>query len=491
MGLLRSLLPGAKPKEPSPPPGTLRRVPLVWDAEEEGGEGRKEEVSILHQPGGGSFAQLREIVHAWCGGERLHYLLYGEPVAVTDDGSLNAFFEEMDRRKGKEAEEALVLRCDRGEWLEQCPFAGMLAQEGVMETLPRDDSHRFLLRAMAGHCGGEKTSVFSCDADAEGGRGLTASKDGTAKVWNVNTGELLTTIVPQRGEVVVACAWGPASKRLGDYVVLSAVPPSTRTSSVTLYDPEGHKLRQFKGHRGKVYGLSVSPCGLFLCTGGSDRTVRVWDAATGSLLSTMTGHEQAVFGTCFAPGTDVVCSVGDGEKEQIMVWRWREKKERKLVGLVEGHSDCQWSACFSPDGKSLATVGKDKVLLVVAMEGGPREEKVGERRWVVRDAHSAPIHRVEYSSDSTSLVTVGRDRYLRVWDAFTGAMLGAIADAHAGNVFGLKLLEGRCLTCGGDGKLKLWRMPGSDEPQPGDMPCREIELGRGGESPARASPPPL
>jgi WD40 repeat protein len=55
------------------------------------------------------------------------------------------------------------------------------------------------------------------------------------------------------------------------------------------------------GHAGPVMAVQFSPDGQWLASGSYDATARVWDAASGTLLSTLAGHQAQVFGVAFHP----------------------------------------------------------------------------------------------------------------------------------------------------------------------------------------------
>jgi WD40 repeat protein len=56
----------------------------------------------------------------------------------------------------------------------------------------------------------------------------------------------------------------------------------------------GKEIRAFKGHVGAATAATFSPDGKRLATGGNDKTVCMWDMATGKLLFKFRGNEGVV-----------------------------------------------------------------------------------------------------------------------------------------------------------------------------------------------------
>jgi WD40 repeat protein len=60
-------------------------------------------------------------------------------------------------------------------------------------------------------------------------------------------------------------------------------------------------VRVLRGHKGRVCALAYAPDGRTLASGGNDRRVRLWDAATGSERLALQGHPACVYALAFSP----------------------------------------------------------------------------------------------------------------------------------------------------------------------------------------------
>ena len=135
--------------------------------------------------------------------------------------------------------------------------------------------------ALTGHQGAVLTVIFN----NSGSRALTASADKTANIWNLSTGEKLSTLMGHLGPVNEAL-FSPDESR-----VLTV----SDDKSARLWDAStGMLLKTLSGHTAALNSAAFSADGRRVATASDDLTVRIWNADTGILLKTLAGHGRRV-----------------------------------------------------------------------------------------------------------------------------------------------------------------------------------------------------
>ena len=144
---------------------------------------------------------------------------------------------------------------------------------------------------LLGHTG----AVHSVAVNADGTQAATRSEDGTAKIWDLQSGKELLSLRTNFTEnsLGTSAVFTPDGTHL-----LTA----SDNNSAKLWDLKtGKVVETLTGHTDFVGAVAVSPDGKTFATASADKTAKLWDAATGKELFTLAGHEGGVDDITFAP----------------------------------------------------------------------------------------------------------------------------------------------------------------------------------------------
>lgn len=72
----------------------------------------------------------------------------------------------------------------------------------------------------------------------------------------------------------------------------------------------GSSVRVFIGHQGPVSCLTMSPDGRYLATAGEDLAINLWDLGSGKRIKKMTGHTSSIYTLAFSAESSLLVSGG-------------------------------------------------------------------------------------------------------------------------------------------------------------------------------------
>ncbi|MGA5702342.1 eIF2A-related protein [Peterkaempfera bronchialis] len=282
---------------------------------------------------------------------------------------------------------------------------------------------------------GHSDTVRQIAWSPDGSRLATASRDGTARVFDTASGRALV-VLSTGGCMVEGVAWAPDSTR---------VATASRDRVVRVWDAgTGELVRMLTGPTDVGRGVAWSPDGRWIAGTSRDRTVRIWDADTGDLTRELQGHQDDVWGVAWSPdGTRLATASHD---RTAIVW---DPATGTRTATVEGHTDFVEGVAWSPDGRSLATASGDHTIRISASGSG-------RLRLLVR-GHTDYVWNVAWSPDGRMLASVSSDRTARIFDTHDAKPLSVLR-GHGETVWGVTWSPDgtRIATGSADGTARIW-----------------------------------
>ena len=319
---------------------------------------------------------------------------------------------------------------------------------------------------------GHTSPVLDARYSPDGTRIITASIDGTGRVWSADLGS---------EELCLAGHDGPVHTASFNSDGTSIVTASS-DGTVGVWDAASGKRIGFLNHEDSVNCASFSRDGQQIISASDDGTVRIWHSKSGSEVVVFDDFTSPVRFAAFSPDNTRMVSVSDDDGVEI----WNIES-RQCTTTMSRNSRWTNSAAFSPNGKRIITVSDERAASVFDAESGEFIDQVGR--------HAKPLRSAEYNHDGTMVVTASNDGTAVVWDTETGATISRLsAHFRAVTCASFSPDSRRLVTASDDGTVRqVWCVERGVEAMvlgsPTDGPTAE-RIGRFREPPAAGSPPP-
>jgi WD40 repeat protein len=247
-------------------------------------------------------------------------------------------------------------------------------------------------------------------------RVVTWSGFGPAKVWSMDTGDLLSSLGTEGGSSSFAVLSPDGSRAL----------TASHDKVARLWTAAaGRLIHQLVGHKDWICAMEFSPDGRMALTGDEKGRVFVWDTESGGLHFALQGHTKAITAATFCRqnGRRILTASEDGSARL-----WDAASGRCIAELL-GHDGPVSDAEFSPDDSRVATASEDGGIRIWdpatgqlladwfvgsgSLDGSPSGVQTrAEGRRAARGVAS-----VSFSADGSRLVASVRDGTARVYDA--------------------------------------------------------------------------
>jgi pleiotropic regulator 1 len=214
--------------------------------------------------------------------------------------------------------------------------------------------------------------------------------------------------------------------------------------------PEWHPpwklMRVISGHLGWVRALAVEPDNQWFASGAGDRTIKIWDLATGSLRLTLTGHISTVRGLAVSPRHPYLFSAG--EDKQVKCW---DLESNKVIRHYHGHLSGVYTLALHPTLDVLVTGGRDGVARVWDMRTRSNIH--------VLSGHTGTVSQLVCQEADPQIITASLDSTVRLWDLAAGKTMGVLTH-HKKGVRALATHPTEfTFATGSTGSIKQWKCP--------------------------------
>jgi WD40 repeat protein len=212
----------------------------------------------------------------------------------------------------------------------------------------------------------------------------------------------------------------------------------------------GALARRIKNVAERTYSVAYSPDGKLLAvaggTPGQMGEVKLFNAADGALIKDLGSMPDVAYRAVFNPaGTKLAAG---GADRSIRVYDVASGKQEILI---EDHADWVVGLAWNGDGSKLASASRDKTSKLFNAANG--------ESLMTYSAHGDSVFGVGFSGDGKLVFTAGGDKKIHAWNPDDGAKKGEIA-GFGGAVLGVATHQDKILSCSVDKSVQQHRVEG-------------------------------
>jgi COMPASS component SWD3 len=216
--------------------------------------------------------------------------------------------------------------------------------------------------------------------------------------------------------------------------------------------PQWDCVQQIEAHREAIAGIALTADERYLISVGWDRFLKVWELATGNLVTSVEAHDGGIL--ALAVTREGECSIATGGFDRaVKVWTLAEET-LQLQRIFLGHQGSIHALGFT---------NRSDILISGGYDGALKQWSLGEDREIASSHDSlGAIYALSVATGEEYLASGGADGTITIWGVQSGEKLAFLA----GNVSSVKALgiadNGSTIAAGCvDGTVKLWNYTGT------------------------------
>ncbi|KAG8784663.1 hypothetical protein FRC12_018420 [Ceratobasidium sp. 428] len=283
------------------------------------------------------------------------------------------------------------------------------------------------------------SAVWSVAYSSDGARFISCSWDGTIRTWDAHTGHMLGQLSASELDLKHdASVYSPDGKRIAS--------GSPGSHTICIWDAYTKEAQE--GHTSAINSIACSPHGVYIVSGCSDKTVRIWDTYTGKMLGQpLEGHTGSICVVACSPDGTSIASGSDDTTTRI----WDVQSGQMAGQPLQSHTSSVVSVAYSPDGTRVVSASADHTIRVW-------DVRTGQMLGCPLHGHTDSVVSVAYSPDGRCIVSGSKDHTIRVWNTYTGQTLGPPLEGHAGTVNQVAYSPNgaHILSCSSDKTIRVW-----------------------------------
>jgi len=360
---------------------------------------------------------------------------FAQRSALSADGTLFASASRDGTAKVGDGHSGTLLADLRGHAAAVTDVA--ILPDGRIVTASEDGTARLwqlpASRALLGH----EDWVLGLDVAGDGRTAVSAGNDGRVIVWDLRAGKQLASVSKAKDGTDLPGMNGAAIDRSGRFVATAGV-----DGSLWIWEMRsGGLVPVVTGDAFKATSVAFDPRGTRLAVGIDKGGVAIWDWRTKEPASIVETGSGSAFPAWSPDGQKVAIGLSDG---RITVW---SADSQHLVATLRGHVGQVWGVAFSPDGRLIASAGQDRTARIWdAASGRELHTLVG---------HSTRLSAVDFSPSGQVVATGDAAGFIGIWDVRTGRNL-SLRKVNGESVDALRVLnDGTVVSAGDDHAVRL------------------------------------